>query len=343
MKHVILAIFAAVLSSPSASAQCVGDVAVDSRVDGGDLGVLLANWGPVTSMALSRACDFDGNGRVDGADLGALLANWGACPGPTWGTVLESQPDPTVVTDANLREAIVATGLPWRVRDYATGIEMLLIPPTTFQMGCIIGFDYYGCGSTERPVHEVTLTSAFYLGRFEVTQAQWQAQAGSNPSRFQGQPDSAIRPVEQVSWESVQGFLSATGMRLPTEAEWEYACRAGTQTPLYNNATDNHSVAPLAWYGWNSDAQTHAVAGKAPNGFGLYDMLGNVWEWVNDWWGYYAAEAQTNPIGPVDGAYRVFRGGSWLDAFYGVGSSIRSATWPNYQLDYVGFRVARNP
>jgi len=146
-------------------------VAVDGRVDGGDLGVLLANWGPVTSTALSRACDFDNSGQVDGADLGALLAGWGACPLSTWATILQAQPDPAVVTDPVLRDAIAATGLPWRVRDTGTGVEMLLVPPGTFQMGCIMG-SQYGCNSWELPVHQVTLTNAFYLGRYEVMPAQ---------------------------------------------------------------------------------------------------------------------------------------------------------------------------
>jgi len=252
------------------------------------------------------------------------------------------------VTDANLREAIVATGLPWRLRDYGTGIEMLLIPPGTFHMGCITGSDQYGCDSTERPVHEVTLTSAFYLGRFEVTQAQWQAQTGSNPSLFQGQLDSARRPVEQVSWSSVNFYLSATGMRLPTEAEWEYACRAGTQTPFYNGSTDDGTVGTLAWFYYNtcevgSGCGTRPVGGKLANVFGFHDMLGNVFEWVNDRYSGYTADPQTNPTGPASGSIFVLRGGCWENDAYGMRSSYRSTGSGFYSDDSVGFRAARTP
>jgi formylglycine-generating enzyme required for sulfatase activity len=266
---------------------------------------------------------------------------------PGWATLLEAQPDPAVVTDPALRAAISATGLAWRVRDTATQVEMLLVPPGTFQMGCIMGSNQYGCYSNELPVHQVTLTNAFYLGRYEVTQAQWVAKMGSNPSYFQGQSDSPSRPVEQVSWTTIQNYLGATGMRLPTEAEWEYACRAGTQTPFYNGSTDDNTVRTLAWYnsccGGDSGAQTHPVGGKAANGFGLNDMLGNVWEWVNDWYDAYPSSAQTNPTGPVDTSYRVLRGASWSSEPDNVRSSCRNALTPGSWDNYIGFRVARNP
>jgi len=265
---------------------------------------------------------------------------------PSWATLVEAQPDPAVVTDPALRAAITQTGLAWRVRDTGTQMEMMLIPPGTFQMGCIMGSNQYGCDSTEQPVHQVTLTNAFYMGRDEVTQSQWVTKMGSNPSGFQGQSDSPSRPVEQVSWITIQGYLSATGFRLPTEAEWEYACRAGTQTPFYNGSTDDNTVGALAWYGsccgGNSGGQTHAVGGKAANGFGLYDMLGNVWEWVNDWYDRYPSSAQTNPMGPVSASYRLVRGGSWYYDAARVRSSYRGAT-PDYTDVSVGFRVARTP
>ncbi|MBM4005944.1 MAG: formylglycine-generating enzyme family protein, partial [Planctomycetes bacterium] len=157
---------------------------------------------------------------------------------PAWYTVLEQAPDAAVVYDASLRSAITATGLPWRVRDNGTGIEMMLIPPGTFNMGCSAS-QSHGCLSIESPVHQVNLTNAFYMGRYEVTQAQWQASMGNNPSYFQSaSPEVPLeqvpqRPVEQVSWNTIQGFLSQTGMRLPTEAEWEYAYRAGTTTAFH--------------------------------------------------------------------------------------------------------------
>jgi formylglycine-generating enzyme required for sulfatase activity len=262
---------------------------------------------------------------------------------PSWATLVEAQPDPAVVTDPALRAAIIATGRPWRVRDTATQVEMLLVPPGTFQMGCIMGSIQYGCYGEELPVHQVTLTNAFYLGRYELTQSQWVAKMGSNPSNFQGQSDSASRPVEQVSWNTIQGYLSATGFRLPTEAEWEYACRAGTQTPFYNGSTDDSTVGALAWYSANSGNQTRPVGGKLANAFGFHDMLGNVWEWVNDWYGGYTAEAQTNPTGPVSASNRVFRGGSGNLVTTYVRSSYRNYDSPGYTGNNVGFRVARTP
>jgi formylglycine-generating enzyme required for sulfatase activity len=262
---------------------------------------------------------------------------------PAWATLVEYTPDPAVVTDASLRAAIAATGLAWRVRDTATQVEMLLVPPGTFQMGCTMGSNQYGCSSAELPVHQVTLTNAFYLGRYELTQSQWVATMGSNPSSFQGQPDSASRPVERVSWTTIQGYLAATGFRLPTEAEWEYACRAGTQMPFYNGSTDDSTVGALAWYSPNSGSQTHAVGGKLANALGFHDMLGNVWEWVNDWYGGYTSGAQTDPTGSVSSTNRVFRGGSWSAGTDVVRSSYRYDATPGYTGFNVGFRVARTP
>jgi formylglycine-generating enzyme required for sulfatase activity len=255
---------------------------------------------------------------------------------------VEFLPDPAVVTNLTLRAAIVSSGRPWRVRDTATQVEMLLVPAGTFVMG--------EAGWAE-PVHSVTLTQAFYMGRYEVTQGQWVARMESNPSSWQGYSDSANRPVERVSWPTIQIFLSATGLRLPSEAEWEYAYRAGTTTafhsmPGYPNGTNDDSQAgKIAWYNGNSGNQTHAVGGKAANALGLYDMAGNVWEWVNDWYGstYYSVSPSTNPLGPVSGTHRVLRGGAWSGGTYGVRSSYRTNEVPFFTIDYVGFRVARAP
>ena len=256
-----------------------------------------------------------------------------------WYTVIEQYVDAAVVTNVAMRNAITASGLPWRVRDNGTNIEMLLVPAGTFTMG--------EAGWAEA-VHAVTLTQAFYLGRYEVTQSQWVAKMGSNPSSFQGQSDSASRPVEQVSWNTIQGYLSLTGMRLPSEAEWEYACRAGTTTafhsmPGYPNGTnDANQVGTIAWYSSNSGNQTHAVGGKAANALGFHDMLGNVWEWVNDWYDTYPSSAQTNPTGPVSASYRVLRGGGWTNGTDFVRSSGRGYDSPGSSYG-VGFRVARTP
>jgi formylglycine-generating enzyme required for sulfatase activity len=316
------------------------DLTINGVVDGADLGALLAFWGPI-NQAFPRA-DINRDGVVNGADLGRLLAAWGACPViPTWASLVEAAPDPSVITDANIRAAIVATGMAWRVRDAATQMEMLLVPPGNFTMGCTAS-EQSSCGPSEIPTHTVTLTSAFYIGRYEVTQAQWHAKMGSNPSYFRNYPDSAIRPVEQLSWNTVQGYIANTNMRLPTEAEWEYACRAGTTTAYSNGSNDDNTVGTIAWYYANSELQTHAVGSKAANALGLHDMLGNVFEWVSDRYETYPATPQINPQGANGGSYVVWRGGGWGSST--VRSSIRAYDGPNIQyFGEGGFRVARNP
>ena len=268
-------------------------------------------------------------------------------PGP-WATILEIAPNAAVVTSATLRSAITATGLPWRVRDNSSNIEMLLVPPGTFIMGCSASTSY-GCFSGENPTHQVTLTSAFYMGKTEVTQAQWQAEMGSYPSYFAGYGDSPSRPVEQVSWNTIQPFLTQNGLRLPTEAEWEYAYRAGTTTAFhsfsgYPNGTNTDSLlGNIAWYSSNAGSQTHAVAGKYANGFGLYDMSGNVWEWCMDWYGAYSAGAITNPTGPTSGTGRLLRGGSWYGGSFDCRASYRGDNPPGGAGNSIGFRVVRTP
>jgi formylglycine-generating enzyme required for sulfatase activity len=276
---------------------------------------------------------------------------------PSWATMIEAQPDPAVVRDADLRAAISATGFAWRVKDTATQMEMLLIPPGSFQMGCSAS-SRNGCDVDESPAHTVTLTNAFYLGRYEVTQAQWQARMGSNPSSFQS-PSSDVpadqvpnRPVEGVSWNQIAGavgFMAQTGMRLPTEAEWEYAYRAGTTTAFHgftgylSGTNDDTLVGNIAWYTSNSPGQTRPVGGKAGNGFGLHDMAGNVWEWVNDWYGPYSPGAQTDPTGPTTGSSRVFRGGAWDSNVLDLRASSRGPLTPGFTVSTVGCRAARSP
>jgi len=243
-----------------------------------------------------------------------------------------------------VRAKIVASGFPWRVRDNSSGIEMLLIPGGTFNMGCSAS-NSYGCNGDETK-HQVTLSKAFYLGKTEVTQAQWQAKMGSNPSYFSG---NANNPVEQVSWNDIAGFNTATGLRLPSEAEWEYACRGGTTTafhsmPGYPNGTnDDNLLGNIAWYSSNAGSTTHAVAGKAANAFGIYDMSGNVWEWCNDWYGSYAAGNATDPAGPSSASYRVLRGGTLNYGSYYCRSSYRINNDPDGRNTDVGFRVALTP
>ena len=185
------------------------------------------------------------------------------------------------------------------------GMKFKLIPAGTFTMGD--GDD----------AHDVTLTKPFKMGVHEVTQAQYEQVMGVNPSKFKG----ADNPVENVSWDDAVEFCrrlselpaeKAAGnvYRLPTEAEWEYACRAGTTTK-YSFGDDESEFGDYAWYCDNSDEQTHPVGSKKPNAWGLYDMHGNVLEWCQDWYGDYPSGSVTDPTGPAVGSHRVIRGGSW--------------------------------
>ncbi len=351
----MLCVLAALALTASGHAQCPGDITGNGQINGADLGLVLAAW--ASDGTDEPGSDVNQDGVVNGADLAFVLGAWGPCvTTPAWATLIEAFPDPAVVTDPALRAAITATGLAWRVKDTATQIEFVLIPPGSFQMGCSTS-QLYGCYSWESPVHTVTLTNAFYLGRYEVTQAQWTARMGSNPSYFQSAsaevPAAQVpnRPVERVSWNTIQGFLSQTGMRLPTEAEWEYAYRAGTTTAFHgftgylSGTNDDALLGNIAWYDINSNSQTRPVGGKLGNGFGLHDMSGNVWEWVNDWYSssYYSSSPQNNPTGPTTGSYRVFRGGSWSSNSGSCRASNRGGGTPSVTLNVIGFRVARAP
>jgi formylglycine-generating enzyme required for sulfatase activity len=231
------------------------------------------------------------------------------------------------------------------IQDYtetATGIPftMVRIAAGTFQMGSENG------DSDEKPVHQVRV-SDFYLGETEVTQAQWRAVMGADPPelRFKG---CGQCPVEGVSWEDVQQFIrelnAKTGetYRLPTEAEWEYAAGGGAsgRTKWSGTGTES-SLGSYAWYSANSDSKTHPVKQKQPNGLGLYDMSGNVWEWCSDWYGSYQPGAQTDHEGPSSGVYRVLRGGGWYDDAGYCRVASRNYYGPGYRYDYYGFRLAR--
>ena len=264
----------------------------------------------------------------------------------SWYTILEQAPNATAVPDADMRAAIVASGFPWRVRDNSSGIEMLLIPSDKINLGCSAS-NVYACDDNESPIHTVELSRAFYLSKTEVTQAQWQAKMGSNPSIFKNNSDSPSRPVENVSWNDIAVFNTATGLRLPSEAEWEYACRGNTTTafhsmPGYPNGTNDDSLlGNIAWF--NAYTQTQPVAGKAANGFGIYDMSGNVEEWCNDWFGDYSGFNATDPAGPSTGTYRVLRGGNWFYGSNNCRSSYRHSRDPDYRSMNLGFRVTRTP
>jgi formylglycine-generating enzyme required for sulfatase activity len=244
-----------------------------------------------------------------------------------------------------LRQACRQTGLAPLPRKVSpppgpkvTDADFVLVHAGTFQMG-----DRERDGEeNEQPVHTVTLTHAFYLQKTDVTQAQWETVMGNNPSYFLGCPSC---PVEEVSYDDVQQFIAALnarspgkGYRLPTEAEWEYAARAGT--------SGDYGVAGEAtaggWVSANSRAETHPVGELQPNAWGLYDMQGNVWEWVSDWYGPYASGAVTDPTGPDSGAFRVLRGGAWRYSATYARSAFRGSTDPTYLSYYYGFRLARS-
>ncbi|WP_089936968.1 SUMF1/EgtB/PvdO family nonheme iron enzyme [Candidatus Entotheonella palauensis] len=218
------------------------------------------------------------------------------------------------------------------------GIDFVLIPAGEFLMGSSDGFD------NERPMHRVRISRPFYLGLCAVTQAQWQAVMGNNPSHFMGDSD---RPVEQLSWEDIQAFIrglqeheGSVRYRLPTEAEWEYANRAGSATD-YSFGSDGRQLDRYAWYADNAGNQTHPVRQREPNAWGLYDMHGNVWEWVQDWYGKYAVEERADPEGPSAGANRVIRGGGWSSEAWYCRSAYRGYWPPSDRRHDLGFRLLR--
>jgi formylglycine-generating enzyme required for sulfatase activity len=211
----------------------------------------------------------------------------------------------------------------------------------TFTMGCT-GEQGSDCYDSEKPGHQVSLVD-FYIGETEVTQAQWRAVMGNNPSSF---TDCDECPVENVSWNDVQDFISKLNSRsggaryrLPTEAEWEYAARGGTLSKGYKYAGSNNPD-EVAWPDNNSGRKTHQVRMKKSNELGLYDMSGNVYEWCSDWYGSYSSGSQTNPTGPNTGDYRVIRGGSWNSLARECRVSNRINFEPVYRLNYLGFRLA---
>ena len=219
------------------------------------------------------------------------------------------------------------------------GFDMVLVAGGTFTMGATAeqGSD---AESDEKPTHSVTV-SDFYIGKYEVTQSQWKAIMGSNPSKYIGKNN----PVENVSWNDIQEFIkklnAKTGkrFRLPTEAEWEYAARGGNQSKGYKFSGSN-SISDVAWYYDNSRRKTHPVGQKTPNELGIYDMSGNVYEWCQDWYGDYSSSSQTNPTGPSSGSFRVVRSGSWSSYACGCRVSDRSSSFPERRFYGRGFRLA---
>ena len=223
-------------------------------------------------------------------------------------------------------------------------LEMVLIPAGEFMMGWPDSDEPAFLDA--KPRHRVRISKPFYLGKYEVTQEQWQAIVGKNPSNFKGRTN----PVENVSWDDCQVFLSRLNEKvgggkvgLPTEAQWEYACRAGSTTKWCFGNSDS-VLGEYAWCEENSDGTPHPVGQKKPNAWGLYDMYGNVWEWCQDWFdkGYYGKSPLDDPTGPARGSGRVHRGGGWLaDAMNCRTSAFRTGGGPTLRDETLGLRVCR--
>ena len=227
-------------------------------------------------------------------------------------------------------------------------MEFVWIEPGVFQMGSDSG------SSNERPVHEVEISQGFYLGKYEVTQGEWESVMGTTPwsgkSRVQ---ENSSHPAVYISWNDVQRFVDKLNVaagsavyRLPSEAEWEYACRAGTST-RWSFGDDESELTHYAWYDANAwdvgEKYGHAVGTKLPNPWGLYNMHGNVWEWVQDWYSssYYNSSPRVDPPGPTSGSFRVGRGGYYMDAARFVRSAFRGYTSPGNRAGGLGARLLR--
>ncbi len=275
----------------------------------------------------------------------------------------------TEITDPDLRARIAASGHPWKVRDRATGIEMVLVLPGEFRMGS--PNSEVGRDDDEGPQHRVQITRPFYLGRTEVTQAAWQRLMGPTPTFFPG----ADRPIDP-SLRDVESFLAKANagapdgfppLRLPTEAEWEFACRAGSDGPWHFDGAIGHDQVnfndgdveraivvdgrlEVTWRTPPSPACRMATAragALAPNGFGLHDMHGSLWEWCADRYEaspYDGREGLTDDpfLDPEEDDLRVLRGGSWYDRLHLCRSAVRDAGAPHVRSNRIGFRVARS-
>ena len=219
--------------------------------------------------------------------------------------------------------------------DNRLGIDFVLIPSGDFTMGAISSQD-------EMPTHYVTISQSLYFSKYLITQNQWQSILGESPSKFKGDSN---RPVEFVSWDDTQRFIGELNYqdngrhyRLPTEAEWEYACRAGSSM-LDRFENDSRQLDSYGWYRANSNSETHPVGQLKANNWNLYDMHGNVWEWVQDWFAPYGEGRQVDPPGPLSGWCRVLRGGGWRDDARLCRPTYRGHWHPSYRSDDLGFRI----
>ena len=237
---------------------------------------------------------------------------------------------PSVASGSNTISIPVKNGI---------SIEMVKVEAGTFLMGATS--EMKDPDSDEKPVHQVTLSNDYYMGKYEVTQALWEAVMGSNPSNFKG--DNL--PVEKVSWNDCQEFISKlnslTGrkFRLPTEAEWEYAARGGKKSRSYQYSGSSY-ISDVAWYDGNGARETYPVGTKQANELGIYDMCGNVYEWCLDWYGSYSSFSQTNPTGADSGSNRVDRGGCWGTSAMSCRLSSRDCCTPDCRSRILGLRLA---
>lgn len=209
---------------------------------------------------------------------------------------------------------------------------MILVEGGSFWMGCNDNDD------DEKPVHKVTVNS-FYIDKFEVTQKEFNAVMGYNPSSFNCQEC----PVENVTWQEAKDYAKKVGKRLPTEAEWEYSARGGRKSKGYEFA-GSQEIAEVGWYDPRSKDMTHKVGLLKPNELGIYDMSGNVWEYCSDWYNesYYKKSPKKNPRGPIKGAAVVVRGGSWISIFPNCKVHNRSFAWPENKNNDTGFRCVKD-
>jgi formylglycine-generating enzyme required for sulfatase activity len=277
--------------------------------------------------------DINHDGTVNEEDLLILQAHWHL------GEMYTPTPSPSSLPQG----AAITVALPGLPAG-AKPLEMVLIPAGTFTMGSPESEP--GRSSNEGPQHQVTISKPFYLGKYELTQAQWSAVMGSNPAEGHGVGDNY--PVYNVSWNDCQAFiekLNVMGLgafRLPTEAEWEYACRAGTTTPFYwGDDPKLTKIRQCAWYGGNSQGGTHEVGLLEPNAWGLFDMSGNVWECCWDGHSPYSADDQIDPKAEEYSSFRVLRGGAWggSSALW-CRSACRYGCPVNLTSRYFGLRVA---
>ena len=296
-------------------------------------------WATLACIMLLTGCGKSPTGTESDAQLdkGEVKVRTGKVD------VVENSSPTATESDAQLDKGEVKarTGKPHVVENI--GIELLPIPAGSFMMGSPTS----ETAPNNETQHRVTISQPFWLGKYEVTQGEWESVMGSNPSKFTALGKDA--PVEQVSWENAQVFCAklnaSTADRrpagyeycLPTEAQWEYACRAGT-TGAYAGDLDD-----MAWYVRNSGSSTHPVGQKQANAWGLYDMHGNVWEWCWDWNGDYPTGSASDPVGASSGQSRVCRGGGWNNDAGRCRAAHRSVNTPGYRGSALGFRLCLAP